>query len=59
MTWDLDPLLQWPQCLHLDSHLLEQKKTKNKKIANKPEGTKYNQVHTQLGQIMDKKIQKT
>ena len=46
-TWD--PLLQ---CLHLDKGLLEQQNTK------KLYGTKNNCTHAQLGQIMDKKIQK-
>ena len=26
--WDLDPMLQWLQCLHLEKHLLEQQNTK-------------------------------
>ena len=46
-TWD--PLLQ---CLHLDKPLLQQQNTK------KLQGTKNNFMHGQLGQIMNKKIQK-
>ena len=44
-----DPLLQ---CLHLDKCLLEQQNTK------KAQGTKNNSLHEQLGQNMDKKIEK-
>ena len=47
--WDLGPLAA---VLAPDTHLLEQQNTKKLK------GTKNNCPHEQLGQIMDKKIQK-
>ena len=51
--WDLGPFAVMLQCLHLDKPLLQQQNTK------KLYGTKNNCLHVQLGQIMDKKIQKT
>ena len=51
--WDrLGPFATVLQCLHLDKPLLEQQNTK------KLHATKNNCVHTQLGQILDQKIQK-
>ena len=38
-SWDLGPFAAVLQCLHLDTHLLEQQNTK------KPRGTKKNCVH--------------
>ena len=51
--WDPGPFAAVLQCLHLDTPLLEQQNTK------KPYGTKNNCMNAQLGQIMDRKIQKT
>ena len=48
--WDLGPFAAVLQCLHLDTPLLKQQNTKKLKV---------NCMHAQLGQIMDKKMQKT
>ena len=50
--WDLGPFAVVLQCLHLDTPLPELQNTK------KLYGTKNNCMHAQLGQIIDRKIQK-
>ena len=50
---DLGPLAAVLRCLHLDTLLLEQQNTK------KLYGTKSNCVHTQVGQILDKRYKET
>ena len=52
-AWDLGPFAAVLRCLHLHTHLLEQQNTK------KLYGTKSNCVHTQVGQILDKRYKET
>ena len=51
-AWDLGHFAAVPQCLHLDTALLEQQNTQ------KLYGTKNNCVRAPLGQILDQKDKK-